>query len=164
MYLFDFPNTRMISFDEILPIWKNDLWPNRVSEITPTSAMSFLGDYCYENMKGDPTFFGYFIDGNLVGVNSGHATKHNGYRSRGLYVSPSYRGYGIGIVLLKATIAQAKKEGAEMCWSYPKYSSWKTYQRARFRLASDWEKSETSDNNAYCKVDLSTTDLHYAFA
>ena len=145
---------RTISFEDILPIWKNDLWPNRVSEITPTSAMSFLRGYCYENMKGSPTFFGYVIDDTLIGVNSGHLTKDRGYRSRGLYVSPEYRGRGIGTMLLRTTIDQARTEGAEMCWSYPKYTSWKTYQTAGFTLASIWEKSEMSDSNAYCKFEF----------
>jgi GNAT superfamily N-acetyltransferase len=146
---------KSISFAEILPIWKNDLWPNRVSEITATSAMCFLGGYSYENMEGSPTFLGYFVNNELVGVNSGHYTKHNdGYRSRGLYVFPEFRRQGIGIALLKATIAWAKNENATMCWSYPKYTSWKTYQTAGFILASDWEKSEMSDKNAYCRFEF----------
>jgi len=148
-------NVKSISFAEILPIWKNDLWPNRVSEITATSAMCFLGGYSYENMEGNPAFLGYFVNNELAGVNSGHYTKHNdGYRSRGLYVFPKFRGQGIGIALLNATISQAKTENATMCWSYPKYTSWKTYRTAGFILASDWEKSEMSDKNAYCKFEF----------
>ena len=78
---------------------------------------------------------------------------NNEYRSRGLYVFDQYRGRGIGTKLLKATIAQAELEGASMCWSYPKDSSWKTYERAGFELASEFEVSENG-NNAYCMIRL----------
>jgi GNAT superfamily N-acetyltransferase len=143
-----------ISFDQIMVIWKTNLWPNRVSEITPTSAMTYQGGYDYENMKGEPTFFGYYVDDVLVGVNSGHKTINNTYRSRGLFVCEDYRGRGIGFNLLSATIAQAKQENAVMCWSYPKKTSWKSYLYAGFELTSDWEISETSEANAYCKINI----------
>jgi len=80
--------------------------------------------------------------------------KDNHYRSRGLYVFPNFRGKGIGTILLKATIAQAMVESAVLCWSYPKKTSWKSYLAAGFELASDWGGSETSDANAYCKINL----------
>ena len=145
---------KIISFDEILPIWRDYLWPERHSSIDPNSAMCFLGEYDLVNMTNAPTFFAYIIDGEIAGVNSGHMCKDNHYRSRGLYVFPDFRGKGIGTILLKATIAQAMVEGAVLCWSYPKKTSWKSYLAAGFELASDWEGSETSDANAYCKIDL----------
>ena len=80
--------------------------------------------------------------------------KDGHYRSRGLYVFEKFRGRGIGTLLLTATIEQAKAENAVLCWSYPRKSSWKSYLNAGFELASEWEISETSDANAYCKIDL----------
>lgn len=145
---------KIITFEEILPIWQNFLWPDRESSIDPTSAMSFLGGYDLVNMQSSPTFFAYIIDGEIAGVNSGHKTMNNGYRSRGLYVFDKFRGRGIATALLKATIEQGRKEEATMCWSYPRQSSWKSYANAGFILASDWETSETSDANAYCEVIL----------
>ena len=142
-----------ISFHQILPIWDNYLWPNRVSEITPTSAMCYLGGYDLVNMDSIPTFLAYVIDGEIAGVNSGHKCKDNAYRSRGLYVFEKFRGKGIGTALLKATIEQAVKEEAALCWSYPKDSSWNTYTRAGFVLVSDWESSENG-TNAYCMIRL----------
>ena len=142
-----------ISFDEILIIWKNHLWPNRVSEITANSAMCFLEGYDLFNMQTTPTFLAYMIDNKIAGVNSGHMCNDSQYRSRGLYVFEEYRGNGLGTILLKATIEQAIKENASMCWSYPKDTSWKTYSRAGYRLASDFEISENG-TNAYCIIDL----------
>lgn len=142
-----------ISFDEILIIWKNHLWPNRVSEITANSAMCFLEGYDLFNMQTTPTFLAYMIDNKIAGVNSGHMCNNSHYRSRGLYVFEEYRGNGLGTILLKATIEQAIKENASMCWSYPKDTSWKTYSRAGYRLASEFEISENG-TNAYCIIDL----------
>ena len=144
---------KKISFDEILPIWQNHLWPDRVSDITANSAMCFMGDYDLVNMATIPTFFAYIIDGEIAGVNSGHMCKDNQYRSRGLFVFEKFRGKGLGTILLKATIEQARQEKATMCWSYPRDTSWGTYEKAGFIIASDFEISETG-NNAYCVINL----------
>lgn len=142
-----------ISFDQILPIWRDHLWPNRISEITSNSAMCFLEGYDLFNMQTEPTFLAYMIDGEIAGVNSGHMCNGKHYRSRGLYVFDKYRGNGLGTILLKATIEQAIVENASMCWSYPKDTSWKSYASAGYRLASDFEISENG-TNAYCIIDL----------
>jgi GNAT superfamily N-acetyltransferase len=145
--------TQKITFDQILPIWRDYLWPNRISEITPNSAMCFLEGYDLVNMQTTPTFFAYMVDNEIAGVNSGHMCNNKHYRSRGLYVFEKYRGRGIGVELLKATIEQAKLEGAVMCWSYPKDTSWSTYSKAGFALASEFEVSENGVN-AYCMINL----------
>lgn len=137
------------NFSKIFPIWKHDLWPDRTSEITETSAMCFLGGYSLDNMVKPATFFAYKIDNMIVGVNSVHPCSDGGYRSRGLYVNPDFRNKGIGTVLLKESIDFATSKGAGYIWSYPKYNSWSTYNKAGFKLASDWEDSELG-KNAYC--------------
>ena len=104
-------------------------------------------------MQTPPTFLACVIDGEIAGVNSGHMCNGKNYRSRGLYVFDKYRGNELGTILLKATIKQAIIENASMCWSYPKDSSWKSYSRAGYRLASDFEISENG-TNAYCIIDL----------
>lgn len=141
-----------ISFEEVLPIWKNYLWPLRQSKIETNSAMVLLNGIDMYNMCTKPTFFGYFVNEKLVGVNSGHMCDNDQYRSRGLYVMEEYRGLSIGKELLIATIKQGLKEKANLCWSYPRKTSWKTYESAGFKLLTDWEKSETSDGNAYCVI------------
>lgn len=143
-----------IDFDSIYKIWSEKLWPGRQSKIEANSAMEFLGGYDMFNMSTTPTFFGIVIDGNVVGTNSGHMCKNNQYRSRGLYVEPEYRKNGYGKLLLTATIEQGKKEGATLIWSLPKKTSINTYQSAGFVLASDWFPTETSDFNAYVKIDI----------
>lgn len=145
---------KKIEFQDIFPVWRNNLWPNRESKIETNSAMVFLNGYDMYNMNTTPTFFGYYLFDKLVGVNSGHMCNGLQYRSRGLYVFESYRGLGLGRDLLLATIAQAKSESAKMIWSYPRKPSWKTYHSVGFNLVTDWEQCETSDNNAYCVLNL----------
>jgi len=140
-----------ISWSEIYPIWADNLWPIRSSPIEPVSAMCLLSGYDISNMQSIPTFFGYVLDNNIIAVNSGHACPNqNNYRSRGLWVDPNYRGKGIARKLLTATIVQGHREGYTQIWSYPRQSSWPTYQAVGFKLASGWEVSETSEANAYC--------------
>jgi GNAT superfamily N-acetyltransferase len=142
-----------LAWIEIHAIWNNYLWPSRSSAIEPTSAMCLLNGYDLINMQSSPTFFGYIINDNIVGVNSGHACPNqNNYRSRGLWVEPNYRHQGIAQKLLIATIEQAQREGYNQIWSYPRRSSWSTYSAVGFELASDWASSETSEANAYCVI------------
>ena len=142
-----------ISFEEIYCIWNTQLWPNRHSAIETHSAMNFLGGYDIKNMISTPTFFAYKLDNKIVGVNSGHMCHDNSYRSRGLFVFTEYRKQGIGKILLVATIDKGISEGADYIWSYPKQSSWPTYESAGFTIASPWETSEL-DVNAYCKYSI----------
>ena len=142
-----------ITYYLMFTIWHDHLWPNRTSPIESTSAMRFLGGYDIENMNYPPYFFAWVEDGKVLGVNSGHLCADNSFRSRGLYVFPEYRGRGIAQSLLKATIEEARNDGADFAWSYPKKSSWKAYESVGFELASDWEQSEL-DINAYCRISL----------
>lgn len=140
-----------IDYSTITEIWRTDLWPDRTSSIEPASALCYLtGKYNLANIEFTPTFFAYMVDGRIAGVNSGHKTINSGYRSRGLYVYPEFRGQGIGIKLLEATVVQAKQEHSVFVWSLPRRSSWRTYQRVGFKLDTEWQQSETSDANAYC--------------
>jgi GNAT superfamily N-acetyltransferase len=142
-----------ITFEEIYSIWNTQLWSNRQSAIETHSAMNFLGGYDIKNMISTPTFFAYKLDNKIVGVNSGHLCHDNSYRSRGLFVFPEHRKQGIGKILLLATIDKGRDERANYVWSYPKQSSWLTYEAAGFSLASIWEQSEL-DLNAYCHFKL----------
>lgn len=141
-----------ISFEEILPIWRDFLWPDRTSPIESNSAMVYLGGYDMFNMETTPTFFAYKIDGKIAGVNSGHMCAGNQYRSRGLFVFEEFRGLGIGTKLLISTINQGKRESATMCWSYPRDTSWMTYHNAGFEKVGNYISGETG-NNAYCIYD-----------
>lgn len=144
----------IINWAEIKKIWEEKLWINRRSMIESTSAMIYLGGIDVNSMRAKPTFFGYKLNNEIVGVNSGHLCNDNTYRSRGLWVNQSHRKNGIGLALLNATTEKAREEHAKLIWSYPRFESWSTYSAAGFFLRSDWEISETSEKNAYCSMEI----------
>jgi GNAT superfamily N-acetyltransferase len=146
-----------ISYEEIYPIWFEKLWPGRSSRIDPNSAMSFLGGYNIANMNTTPTFFGWVEDEKIVGVYSGHQCHDQGYRTRGLYVSPTYRRNGIGFKLVQAALEQARFEQCSYAWCTPRKDSKAVHERAGFRMVTDWEPSETG-MNAYFYISLYTKD------
>ncbi len=144
-----------INFDVILPIWRDKLWPARISPIETHSAMLHLyREYDMGNFLLPSWYYGYMVDNNLIGVNSGHMCTDGSARSRGLWVCPKHRKKGYGKQLLAATIADAKIQNANSVWSYSRKTSWPTYESAGFVLTSDWEQSETSEANAYCFLAL----------
>lgn len=145
-----------ISFLEIIPIWTEYLWPDRVSLTEPYSTivyntMPYEYDHTYKYSK--PTFIALYDNNNLVGVNSGHPTGKS-YRSRGLYVFEKYRGHGYGTILLSETTKVAKEQNSSFIWSMPRESSMKSYAVAGFELTSEWFPTETSDHNAYVSLNF----------
>ena len=56
-----------VGFDIILEVWKQELWPNRKSEIRQMSSMQFLGGIdmsIYE--KYVPSFWAVFDNDNII--------------------------------------------------------------------------------------------------
>jgi len=148
-------NIRLIDFDTILPVWKEKLWPDRVSAIETHSAMLHLfTEYDMGNFLLPSWYHGFYVNGELAGVNSGHMCTDMSARSRGLWVYPKYRQKGIGKQLLIASIDKALIHNSLSVWSYPRKSSWQTYESAGFVLTSEWQNTETSEANAYCYLKL----------
>jgi GNAT superfamily N-acetyltransferase len=151
---------QQITFQEILPIWQDKLWPNRVSKIETHSAMTWpythpVQPYSMDVFNYPATFFGIFDQDKLVAVNSGHLTTQQEYRSRGLWVDPDYRGMGLAQIILLATINEAKKEGAKMIWSIPRLTALPAYDRVGFKTVGDRvDEGVEFGPNIYCKLDL----------
>jgi GNAT superfamily N-acetyltransferase len=100
------------------------------------------------------TFWGIHFNGDLVGVNSGHRTAQNQYRSRGLWVDPMCRGQGLAQLLLTVTLWQARREGCEMAWSIPRQSALHSYTSQGFQTVGEFFATETSPSNIYVKINL----------
>lgn len=140
---------RELEYDIVYFFWKTYLWPDR-ENIEPMSSMRFMDDPYPEILKKyTPTFYGYEMDGKIVGVNSGHASSYIHYRSRGLFVLPEYRGKEIGTELLKYSFKLAAQENKQYCWSLPKKTALNTYIKAGFEQTSVFFQTETSDLNCY---------------
>ena len=149
---------RAITFEQCSKIWAEKLWPGR-KHIEPASAMVYAPEnpemqYDMRNMELPQVFLGLFIDDTIVGVNSGHFCGDKSFRSRGLWVDENFRHRGFGIQLLASTIAYARALQSPFIWSYPRFTSRKTYELVGFKITSNWRKSDTSDSNAYCILDL----------
>lgn len=155
---------KKIGWEQTRDMWKMHM-PNM--SIEPTSAMTcprsiVLNDnyeqqeidtYDLQNQNFTPTFWGAFDNDLLIGVNSGHMTLYNLYRSRGLYVEEKYRGQGIARKLLLKTISQAYFENAIGIWSYPSWTAWKSYATVGLILAGDefnfqWQENDQGQMNS----------------
>ena len=150
-----------LTFEQIKEIWEKELWPNRESAIETHSAMTWP-------FEGDPepidmnifnypaTFWGAYLDNKLVGVNSGHKTTDELYRSRGIWVDPEYRKRGVAQMLFLMTAHQAKVEGCEMLWSIPRKTALPAYTKFGFETVGDYIVTETSEANIYVSYFLPT--------
>lgn len=144
---------QLIDFPTIQDVWRTKLWPDRTSPIETHSAMTWPGSSAeqYDMKVFDYTasFFGVFSNGTLVGVNSGHKTSDTHYRSRGLWVDPSFRKQGIGQMLFQLTEQQAINEGCKFVWSVPRKTALSAYQYFGFNPVGGFFGTETSDANIY---------------
>lgn len=130
----------IVDFETILPIWEEKLWPGRNDPIRPMSSIKYQGGYdmsIYE--KYQPTFFAVYntID-EIIGVNSGHRTSDNLYRSRGIWVDPRYRLKGISGVLFCELYGQAMHEKCSALWSIPRKNALSAYEKYGFNRTSDF--------------------------
>ena len=144
-----------ISWSDIAPVWRFQLWPDRSSLIETHSAMTWpwTSDTEYDMSIFDQpaTYWGAYENHILVGVNSGHGTTDSEYRSRGLWVDPDWRLKGIGRDLLEHTSNYASEQGYAMIWSLPRVCSIKTYLSAGFQEVGEPLTSETSEANIYVR-------------
>ena len=148
-----------LDFETIENIWQTELWPNRTSAIESHSAMTwpFEGNPEPINMNifnYPATFLGAYIDKKLVGVNSGHRTTNEQYRSRGIWVDRDYRKRGVAQMLFLMTAHQAKVEKCEMLWSIPRKTALPAYTKFGFETVGDYIITETSEANIYTKLIL----------
>jgi len=142
-----------ITFDDILPIWKDKLWNNRISDIKTHSSMTCPIDkdsiYDMKIYEYPATYWAVLHNDIIVGVNSGHKTSDCDYRSRGLWVATEYRGNGLGKLLLDTVIDQAILEECNIIWSVPRLTALPTYEKAGFETIGNIFKTETADKNVY---------------
>jgi GNAT superfamily N-acetyltransferase len=144
----------LIPFEVIEQVWCEKLWLGRTSAIESHSAMTWPYDanpheYDMAIFNYPATFFAAYNGSKIIGVNSGHKTKDTLYRSRGLWVDPSYRKQGIAQLLFGSTETQAKLEGCSAVWSIPRKTALPAYQRFGFETAGGFFGTETSDANIY---------------
>lgn len=146
---------KKVEFEDILPAWEK-LWPGRENE--PFSAMLRKGGYdshIRDNYKYTCiAAYDWDNGGKLVGVNVGHRSAKNEYRTRGLWVDPESRGQGIAGMLFERLEQQAQWEGCRWLWSLPRLSSLPAYMKAGYEPFGEPMKADY-EQNVRAQKDLS---------
>ena len=93
-----------ISFEEILPTWKNFLWPERISVIEEVSCIDQSGKIDVSIRQFSSVFFGCISNEELTGVISCHPISRDIMRIRGIYVFQIHRNKGLGRQLISKVI------------------------------------------------------------
>ena len=139
-----------VTFDDIYPIWKEDLWPGRISKFDQISLLTIRnGDLVKEmgvkKFKDSVSFYAIvyisdYVEENvkIVGVNSSVFTGLGLYRSRGLWVHHDHRGLGLSKILLQYAIVKAKQQNCHTIWSLPRENALPMYESVGFEKQSDW--------------------------
>ncbi len=136
-----------ITFEEILPFWKQLWWPK--VDIQKRSGRLLLFGFDRSIITNDDikvTYFGAERDGKIVGVNSGYSLREFEYRSRGLYILPEYRKKGIAQELLQATQDKGHEEKTITLWSLPRRTAINAYIKFGFKILSDYSDEEYGQN------------------
>lgn len=126
-----------VAFEDVLPIWRNKLWPGRESPIKAASSIVYLGGYDMSIYRFQPTFWGWERDGALIGCVSAFQTDDTSYRLRGLYVDEIARGLGIGVKLAQAVEERARALGLTNLWIMPRMASWPFYEKLGYVRTSE---------------------------
>lgn len=121
------------TFEEILPFWSNELWPDRKSPIEALSYINENGEIDMGLIDSEVTFFKAVLpDNKIVGVLSIIKTSSHSWRSRGIWVDSNFRKQGIGSALLEYAINWVKLRNGHYIWSMPKVSAFSFYKKLGF--------------------------------
>ena len=108
-------------------IWKNYLWPERISLIEKTSALLFKEGLDMGYKSSEVFFVQIREKGEIIGVCSGQKTGSQEFRSRGLWVSEGFRRRGLGSRLFYSVEKEAQKRGGVHLWTLARHSSLSFY-------------------------------------
>lgn len=127
-----------VSFDDVLPVWQEHLWLDRVSEIKSMSSMTLSRTYDMSIYKKyTPYFCAIYDNDTIVGVNSCHQTGELEFRSRGIYIFPQYRSKNYSAMLFEFVKQKAIENNCTTIWSLPRLSALKSYTSYGFKECSE---------------------------
>lgn len=129
----------IVNFDKVYPIWKDELWADRKTEITASSPIDFMGKYNTDILQNAPICFACYDADEIIGVNTLLQTSMTHCRSRGIYVKSEQRLKGVGHLLMKETLKYAKYLCFEYIWSMPRESALSFYLKFGFKQVSEFD-------------------------
>ena len=129
----NFYNIQHISFEQIEFFWSQHLWPERVSQIEPISLINSDGDIDISLRKYQPSFYGLFLNKNLIGVASTCQTNTIEFRLRGISLNKEFRGLGLSNSLIKKSFQHILELVDEpVVWTLSRESNFSFYQKYGF--------------------------------
>ncbi len=144
-----------MSFNDVLPYWKNELWPNRKTVILPYNIMTYLSGYDKEIQNfSNPVFWTLSLENEVIGVNSGLSTSATDFRNRGLWIKEEHRGSSLSSLLFQVSQNEASKRNHKIIWSLPRKTSLQSYLNFGFVQTSDWRDDLEFGPNCFVKKDI----------
>lgn len=133
-------NIISLDWEDVLPIWKKYLWPNKKNGIKKTNNWIWeIGKKVLETdnliLNNNVFFFGISDNKKIIAVNSIFSSQPNYTRSRGLWVHNDYRKNGLAKILLNHCIENTT---TSYIWTVPRKTALPAYESVGFIKISEW--------------------------
>ena len=135
-----------IDFETIQKVWRENLWIEGDSADKRYNRIKINGKFDQDMAEKTVMYWAYKLDDEIVGVNSGYKSCENYYRSRGLWVTPRFRGAGFAKSLLDVVIGESIFWNCKYVWSYPREESLGVYESMGFKKQGDFEVADYGFN------------------
>lgn len=135
-----------VDFETIQKVWRKNLWVEGDSADKRYNRIKIDGKFDQDMAEKTVMYWAYKLDDEIVGVNSGYKSCENYYRSRGLWVTPRFRGAGFAKSLLDVAIGESIFWNCKYIWSYPREESLGVYESMGFKKQGDFKIADYGFN------------------
>ena len=135
-----------VDFETIQKVWRKNLWVEGDSADKRYNRIKIDGKFDQDMAEKTVMYWAYRLDDEIVGVNSGYKSCENYYRSRGLWVTPRFRGAGFAKSLLDVAIGESIFWNCKYIWSYPREESLGVYESMGFKKQGDFKVADYGFN------------------
>tara|TARA_Y100000816_G_C26048172_1_gene549380 strand:+ start:658 stop:1098 length:441 start_codon:yes stop_codon:yes gene_type:complete len=135
-----------VDFETIQKVWRKNLWVEGDSADKRYNRIKIDGKFDQDMAEKTVMYWAYRLDDEIVGVNSGYKSCENYYRSRGLWVTPRFRGAGFAKSLLDVAIGESIFWNCKYIWSYPREESLGVYESMGFKKQGDFKIADYGFN------------------
>jgi len=135
-----------VDFETIQKVWRENLWVEGDSADKRYNRIKIDGKFDQDMAEKTIMYWAYKLDDEIVGVNSGYKSCENYYRSRGLWVTPRFRGAGFAKSLLDVVIGESIFWNCKYIWSYPREESLGVYESMGFKKQGDFKVADYGFN------------------
>ena len=135
-----------VDFETIQKVWRKNLWVEGDSADKRYNRIKIDGKFDQNMAEKTVMYWAYRLDDEIVGVNSGYKSCENYYRSRGLWVTPRFRGAGFAKSLLDVAIGESIFWNCKYIWSYPREESLGVYESMGFKKQGDFKIADYGFN------------------